>query len=70
MLKSLEQNVLHAEEVESALRDENSMAGASAAASAQLSTYRRQKNMLQANKGNVHANTYLNHDNSDAKPSH
>ena len=30
----------------------------------------RQKNMPQANKGNLHTNTYLNHDNSDAKPSH
>ena len=45
------------------------MAGASEAASARLSTYRWQKNMPQANKGNVCANIYLNHDNSDAKPS-
>ena len=69
MLKSFEQNVSHAEVFESALWDQNSMAGTSDAASAQLSTYCRQKNMLQANKGNVCANTYLNHDNSDAKPS-
>ena len=45
------------------------MAGASDAASAQLSTYHKQKNMPQANKGNVHANTYLKYDNSDAKSS-
>ena len=69
-LKSLEQNVHHAEAFESALRDQNSMAGAPDAASAWLSTYCRQKNMPQANKGNVCANTYLNHDNSDAQPSH
>ena len=46
------------------------MASASDVASAWLSTYCRQKNMLQANKGNVRANTYLNHNNSDAKSSH
>ena len=70
MLKSLEQNIRHAEAFESALRDQNSMAGTSDVASAQLSTYRRHKNMPQANKGNVRTNTYLNHDNSDVKPSH
>ena len=70
MLKSLEQNICHAEAFESALQDPNLMAGASDAASAWLSTYHRQKNMSQANKGNVRANTYLNHNNSDAKPSH
>ena len=65
-LKTLEQNVCHAEAFESALRDQNSMAGASEPASARLSTYCKQKNMPQANKGNVRANTYLNHDNSDS----
>ena len=70
MLKSLEQNVCDVEAFESALRDQNSIAGTSDAASAQLSAYRRQKNMPQANKGKVCANTYLNHNNSDAKPSH
>ena len=43
MLKSLEQNVHHAEEFESALQDQDSMASASDADSAWLSTYRRQK---------------------------
>ena len=69
MLKSFEQNVRHANAFESELRDQNLMTGASDAASARLSTYRRQKNMPQANKGIINANTYLNYDNSDAKPS-
>ena len=66
-LKSLEQNVRHAGAFESALRDQNSMASASDAASVWLSTYRGQKNMPQVNKGNARTNTYLNHGNSDAK---
>ena len=70
MLKSLKQNIRHAKAFESALQVQNSMASASDTASAWLSTYRRQKNMPQAKKGNVRANTYLNHDNSNAKPSH
>ena len=44
-LKSLEQNVRHAEAFESALRDQNSIASASDAASARLSTYSKQKNI-------------------------
>ena len=67
-LKSFKQNICHAEAFESSPREQNSMASTSDAASAWLSTYRRQ-NMLQTNKRNVHANTYLNHDNSDAKTS-
>ena len=59
MLKSLELNIHHAEAFESTLWDQNSMADTSNAASAQLSTYLRQKNMPQANKGNVRGNTYL-----------
>ena len=70
MLKSLEQNVCHDEAFESALQDQNSIAGTSDSASARLSTYRRKKNMPQANKGNVRTNTYLNYNNSDARPSH
>ena len=70
MLKSLKPNVCHAEAFESALHDQNSMTDTSDAASARLSTYHGQKNTPQVNKGNVRANTYLNHDNSEAKPSH
>ena len=66
-LNSLKQNVRHAEAFESALQNQNSMAGASD--SHWLSTYCRQKNTPQANKGNVSANTHLNYNNSDAKPS-
>ena len=69
-LKSLKQNVRHAEAFESALQDQNSMGGASDVASTWLSTYCRQKNTPQANKRKVCANIYHNHDNSNAKPSH
>ena len=41
-----------------ALQDQTSMAGASDTAPAWLSTYRRQKGMRQANKGDTHTNTY------------
>ena len=64
-LKTLEQNVHHAEAFESALRDQISMAGASDTTSARLSTYRRQKGMLQADKADARTNAYPNY---EAKP--
>ena len=64
-LKTLKQNVHHAEAFESALWDQTSMAGASDTTSAQLSTYRRQMGMPQADKGDTHTNAYPNY---EAKP--
>ena len=54
MLKSLEQNVCHAEAFELALQDQTSMASTPDIAIARMSLYRRQKNNTpQANTGNV-----------------
>ena len=61
-LKTLEQNVRHAEAFESALRDQTSMAGASDTTSAWLSTYCRQKGMPQADKGDAHTNAHPNYE--------
>ena len=66
-LKTLKQNVHHAEAFESALRDQTSMAGASDTTSARLSTYCRQKSMPQADKGDTRTNAYPNY---EAKPNH
>ena len=64
-LKTLKQNVRHAEAFESALRDQTSMAGASDTTSARLSTYGRERGMPQADKGDSHTNAYPNY---KAKP--
>ena len=65
ILKTLEQNIRHAEAFESSLRDQTSKVGASDTTSARLSTYRRQKGMPQADKGDDRTNAYPNY---EAKP--
>ena len=64
-LKTLEQNVCHAEAFESASWDQTLMTGASDTTSAWLSTYSRQKGMPQADKGVARTNAYPNY---EAKP--
>ena len=67
LLKTLEQNISHAEAFESALRDQMSMS--STPDIARMSTYRRQKsNAQQKNMKNSYTGSQPNHANSRAEP--
>ena len=69
-LKSLEQNVCHAETFKSALWDQNSMASISDIAIARMLTYHKQKNNTpQTITGNVCTSTHPYYSNGSAKPS-
>ena len=67
VLKTMEQNVSHAEAFESAVTDQMSMS--STPDIAQMSTSRRQKsNTKQRNTGNARTGSQPNHANSRAEP--